>query len=82
MKRLALAVALACVLSASALAGEIPSTGAPAAKRNTERWFSIAGANTDGARRNADRWFHITRLCAGVWLVTCTGDSRSSILSH
>jgi len=30
MKRLALAIALACVLSGSALAGEIPSTGAPA----------------------------------------------------
>lgn len=30
MKRFALAIALACVLSVPALAGEIPSTGAPA----------------------------------------------------
>jgi hypothetical protein len=29
MKRFALAVALACVLSVTALAGEVPSTGAP-----------------------------------------------------
>lgn len=30
MKRFALAIALACVLSGTALAGDIPSTGAPA----------------------------------------------------
>ena len=30
MKRLMLALALACALSATAMAGEIPSTGAPA----------------------------------------------------
>ena len=30
MRRFAMAIAIACVLSATSLAGEIPSTGAPA----------------------------------------------------
>ena len=36
MKRFVLAVALACALSATALAGEIPSTGAPAPSGTTQ----------------------------------------------
>ncbi len=35
MKRFILAAALACVLSATAMAGEIPSTGAPAPASNS-----------------------------------------------
>jgi hypothetical protein len=42
MKRLVLALTLACALSATALAGEIPSTGNPAPALGSTQGPSIA----------------------------------------
>ncbi len=43
MKRLMLAAALACALSATAIAGEIPTTGAPTPGEIPSTGASIAG---------------------------------------
>ncbi|HEV7747254.1 MAG TPA: hypothetical protein VGO56_19820 [Pyrinomonadaceae bacterium] len=42
MKRLMLAATLACVLSATAIAGEIPSTGAPTPPPASNSWVVTA----------------------------------------
>ena len=47
MRRLTLAIALACVLSGASHAGEIPSTGVVA--QPTPSPVSVAGAPTTGA---------------------------------
>jgi opacity protein-like surface antigen len=44
MKRFALAIALACVLSGSALAGDVHSTGAPAPAPGSTQSPNIATA--------------------------------------
>ncbi len=43
MRRLMLATALACVLSATAIAGEIPTTGAPAPGEIPTTGVTVAG---------------------------------------
>ena len=58
MKRLLIALTLACVLSGTALAGEMPTVGSSVVGENADyrRNVNRRDSNPASTRRNARRW--------------------------